>query len=162
IPNASAVVFRRDANRDFFAELVRYRFAGDWFFYAMLIRDGKIAFVPEALNRHRRHEHTVTHLSEREDRYAEETLRVRARLFETYGVPRRAIALSLGRAVADYQRLNRQLGLHRPGLTGHPGAGPTLERIRTVLGGEPCPSGSLTILIVLPDLEVGGGQIAAI
>jgi glycosyltransferase involved in cell wall biosynthesis len=162
ILNVSAVVFRRAANRDFAAELAQFRFAGDWFFYAMLIRGGKIAFVPAALNRHRRHGCTVTHMSEREDLYVEETLQVRARLFETYRVSSSAIAQSLGRAVLDYHRLNRKLGLDRASLTAQPALAPTLERIRRVLEGHRCWQGSLTILMILPDLEVGGGQIAAI
>ena len=56
IPNASAVLFRRPTNLDFASELETLRFAGDWFFYAMLIRCGKIAYLPDVLNRYRRHD----------------------------------------------------------------------------------------------------------
>ena len=59
IPNASAVVFRRPATLDFADELTKLKFAGDWFFYAMLIRGGKMNFLPEVLNFYRRHEATV-------------------------------------------------------------------------------------------------------
>src|SRR5262249_47400600 len=42
IPNASAVVFRRPRCLDFAAELQGLRFSGDWLFYAMQIRTGRI------------------------------------------------------------------------------------------------------------------------
>ena len=67
IPNASAVVFRRPEDLDFADELVKLKFAGDWFFYSMLIRGGKVNFMPEVLNFYRRHEATVSHRSVRED-----------------------------------------------------------------------------------------------
>ena len=49
IPNASAVLFRRPPDLDCRTDLERMRLAGDWLFYAMQIRDGRISFVPDAL-----------------------------------------------------------------------------------------------------------------
>ncbi len=86
IPNASAVVFRRPESIDFADELVKLKFAGDWLFYAMLIRGGKVSFIPEVLNFYRRHEATVSHRSVREDTQAHESLYVKARIFESYPV----------------------------------------------------------------------------
>src|SRR6202030_3247985 len=105
IPNASAVVFRRPMHLDFADELVKLRFAGDWFFYAMLIRTGKIAYLPEVLNFYRRHEDTVTHLSVRQDTQPQESLYVKARVFETFAVSPNAIARSLARTVLEYNQL---------------------------------------------------------
>jgi O-antigen biosynthesis protein len=34
--------------------------AGDWLIYVLLLRNGKVAFSPRSLNRHRRHSHGVT------------------------------------------------------------------------------------------------------
>lgn len=49
VPNASGLVFRRpqlsEAERE---RLVQYRFAGDWYFYALLLRGGCLAYEPEA------------------------------------------------------------------------------------------------------------------
>lgn len=64
IPNVSAVLFRRsrlvsilEENLDFISS---YKIAGDWATYALSLRDGKIAFVSEALNHHRRHQNSKT------------------------------------------------------------------------------------------------------
>ena len=97
IPNASAVVFRRLDRLDFADELVQLRFAGDWLFYALQVRAGKIAYVPDVLNLYRRHEQTVSRHAIRGDTHAAESLHVKARVFETYPVSRNAIAgASLG------------------------------------------------------------------
>jgi len=49
VPNASGFVFRRPQLSERERErLVQYRFAGDWYFYALLLRGGCIAYEPEA------------------------------------------------------------------------------------------------------------------
>src|SRR5262249_10082749 len=96
IPNASAVLIRRPPDSlDFADELENLRFTGDWLFYAMQLRAGKISYVPEVLNLFRRHPQTNTHQVLREDTFVEEILYVRARIFETFPVSLNAIASSL-------------------------------------------------------------------
>lgn len=49
VPNASGLVFRRPQLTENERErLVQYRFAGDWYFYALLLRGGCLAYEPEA------------------------------------------------------------------------------------------------------------------
>jgi glycosyltransferase involved in cell wall biosynthesis len=64
IPNASAVLFRRQALRDALThaarELANYRVAGDWCVYVNMLRHGALAFSPSALNHHRRHAASTT------------------------------------------------------------------------------------------------------
>ena len=75
IPNASAVLFRRDALgrilNDHLEEMVALRNAADWLCYIRILEQGAIAFTAATLNNHRRHPHSVTlaaanqqHLSE--------------------------------------------------------------------------------------------------
>jgi glycosyltransferase involved in cell wall biosynthesis len=153
IPNASAVVFRRPVKLDFEDELVILQFAGDWFFYAMLIRTGKIAFLPEVLNFYRRHQQTVTHRSVRQDTQPQESLYVKARVFETFGVSANAIASSLARSVLEYDGLSERLNLERPALTANPHLAEVLNRIRTSLDRVSNASGSVKILLVVDERE---------
>ncbi|MCI0707538.1 MAG: glycosyltransferase, partial [Ignavibacteriae bacterium] len=64
IPNVSAVVFRRDALLDVLRQnledITRFRIAGDWLAYTLLLERGKVAFSPRSLNLHRRHDTSVT------------------------------------------------------------------------------------------------------
>jgi len=153
IPNASAVLFRRPDRLDFADELAHYRFAGDWLFYALLSRAGKIVYLPDVLNLYRRHEQTVSHHAVRGDTYVVETLSVKARMFETYPVSRNAIAGSLARSVLEYGWLTQQFQLQRPCLTANPIAALPLERIRAALQHRRGTPARLRVLLVLSDME---------
>ena len=66
ILNASAVLWRRETLRHALnrckSELDRFTMAGDWRVYAeVLSAGGRVAYVAEPLNMHRRHEASVTH-----------------------------------------------------------------------------------------------------
>jgi hypothetical protein len=43
-----------------FGDISHYRVAGDWKIYIHLITDSRLAYFPQPLNRHRRHESSVT------------------------------------------------------------------------------------------------------
>ncbi|MDK2921212.1 MAG: hypothetical protein PWR24_769 [Desulfonauticus sp.] len=62
IPNASAVVFRKDKLKYVFdknkEEIFKFNVAGDWYVYVLLSTLGKIAFLSDVLNFHRNHSNT--------------------------------------------------------------------------------------------------------
>ncbi|HEU0151717.1 MAG TPA: glycoside hydrolase family 99-like domain-containing protein [Arenimonas sp.] len=64
VPNASAVVFRREpllqVLREGIDEIAGYSIAGDWVVYLRLLTRGRVCFEPSPLNRHRRHAGSVT------------------------------------------------------------------------------------------------------
>jgi hypothetical protein len=129
IPNASAVVFRKPDGLEERDDLETLRLGGDWLFYAMRIRRGKIAYVPEPLNGHRHHDRTVRSAYERSVELFEEQLRVKARIFETFPVTATAISGSMARGFVEYA--DRMQGLDsRPVMTDHPLLGPHLDRLR--------------------------------
>ena len=123
IPNASAVVFRKPADLDEREDLERLRLGGDWLFYAMRIRRGKIAYVPESLNGHRHHDRTVRNAFERAVALFEEQLAVKARIFESFPVSAGAISCSMARSFVEYIDRTRDLG-PRPSMTEHPRLSP--------------------------------------
>lgn len=59
IPNASAVVFRRDAFLKAGAAHEDLRLCGDWLTWARLLLQGQVIFVARHLNHFRRHTHSV-------------------------------------------------------------------------------------------------------
>jgi hypothetical protein len=59
IPNASAVVFRREAYLRAGGAPLDLRLSGDWLAWARLLLQGDIAFTPEPLNYFRQHPSTV-------------------------------------------------------------------------------------------------------
>jgi glycosyltransferase involved in cell wall biosynthesis len=162
IPNASAVVFRRPNHLDFADELGALRFAGDWLFYAMLIRSGKITYLPEILNFYRRHDQTVTHRSVRENTHAQESLLVKARVLETFGVSSNAIACSLARTVLEYNQLSERMDTKRPALTANPRLIVPLNRIRARLDRDRPARNLLNILLVAGELDAGAESHAVV
>ncbi|MFZ5638489.1 MAG: glycosyltransferase [Pseudomonadota bacterium] len=64
IPNVSAALFRRapllEVLETHIEELAGYRIAGDWLVYLYLLRQGRIHYAPQTLNRHRYHGASVT------------------------------------------------------------------------------------------------------
>jgi glycosyltransferase involved in cell wall biosynthesis len=85
IPNASAVVVRRRAAEQAVRVAKSFRLAGDWAFYVAAASGGRISFVHEAVNYHRRHASTVTRSLEGQARYFSELSDVNALVKELYG-----------------------------------------------------------------------------
>jgi len=75
IPNVSAVVFKKVEISEIVDDLVRYKVAGDWFFYIWLLRKGSISYLAHSLNLHRRHEQSVT-ISENAQQHFNEIVNV--------------------------------------------------------------------------------------
>lgn len=162
IPNASAVIFRRFDEMDCAEELVGMKFAGDWLFYAMRIRGGKIAFSPEVLNYYRRHEQTVSHQSCRADTHAEETLYVKLRVLETFPVSANAICRGLAQSFWEHALLTERFRLKRPPLTVEPrGAiAKSLDRLRNVFDERAGLGGELKILFIVDSLHRGADALS--
>ncbi len=59
VPNASAVVFRRCAVPNDLPDIKNYWFSGDWWFWIGVAERGKVAYLAEPLNYHRRHSSSV-------------------------------------------------------------------------------------------------------
>ncbi|MDA8240190.1 MAG: glycoside hydrolase family 99-like domain-containing protein [Nitrospiraceae bacterium] len=71
VPNVSAVVFKKRDISSILDQLVKFRVAGDWFFYVWLLRQGKIGYQAQSLNLHRRHDRGVTKSEDKELHYRE-------------------------------------------------------------------------------------------
>ena len=46
--------------REYIDEIAKFRVAGDWSVYVNILRNGSCHFTAEALNKHRRHDESVT------------------------------------------------------------------------------------------------------
>ena len=89
ILNVSSVLARREvflaALREQMEVVQNYSFAGDWHIYAKIcLQDGDIAYVPEPLNIHRRHQNSATHLA-KGSAHIDEIKKVHSYIEEAYG-----------------------------------------------------------------------------
>lgn len=55
IPNASAVLFRKQTALNHIDAVLPFRYCGDWLFWALLANEGKVAYSPLLLNSFRRY-----------------------------------------------------------------------------------------------------------
>jgi glycosyltransferase involved in cell wall biosynthesis len=88
IPNASAVLFRKFEFTQYEQEmLLNFKAAGDWLFYLFALKDGLLAFHPEALNCHRRHPNSV--ISKNDNKTSiilDETIKIQQYIFKNYSI----------------------------------------------------------------------------
>lgn len=170
IPNASAMVFRKPRRLDFLDDLFRLRFAGDWLFHAMLAREGKVAYIPDVLNKYRRHERTVTHQATREDTHLTETLWVKTRICELFPVSPAAMARSLAQTAYEFKRLSHGHGNgHGHGSDAslrealrNPEVEAVLGRFRNILRERSEAESPVSVLLVFQDLEPRVETLAAV
>jgi O-antigen biosynthesis protein len=110
LPNVSAVVFRRAVLQRVLTEgidrIASMKVAGDWLAYAMVMGHGRVAFVAEALNIHRRHACSVTSATAR-SQHVDEVAAAQAFVHETFGLEDGVRT----RAAAYVARLRRQFEL---------------------------------------------------
>ena len=78
IPNVSAVIFRKEALRESIDRchegLSKLTIAGDWYLYGDILQYGRIGFISESLNSHRRHDSSVTISTANNERHIAEII----------------------------------------------------------------------------------------
>ncbi|MBJ7262411.1 MAG: glycoside hydrolase family 99-like domain-containing protein [Burkholderiaceae bacterium] len=89
IPNASSAVFRRPPDMPLLDDeaWLSMRVAGDWVFYLHLLRGGKIAFDPSAINFFRRYEGSTAEATYRKDTFYKEVGFASRTVAALYDVP---------------------------------------------------------------------------
>ena len=120
IINASAVVMRRTAARSAVEDAIPFRFAGDWVTYAGIAGQGDVVFIPEALNRHRRHPAANTSKMIGTLDWLAEDLAVKAWLIEKGLVRGNPALQSICRTLATYEGDVRQRIPGKPDLLTDP------------------------------------------
>lgn len=93
IPNASGAVFRRPVEMPLLDDesWLSMRVAGDWVFYLHVLRGGKIAFRPEAVNFFRRYQGSTAELTYDNDTYYREFGIASRTVATLYDVPTRVL-----------------------------------------------------------------------
>lgn len=88
VPNASSVVFRKDAYERAGGADESLRLCGDWKMWAAMALEGKVAYVSEPLNYFRYHGNTARGSTERDGVAAKEFLHVSRWVLERVSVPK--------------------------------------------------------------------------
>jgi hypothetical protein len=134
IPNASAVVFRARELAQALEEQKhngrKFKIAADWIVYLSVLKRGKVRFVADSLNNHRRHQSSVTLASDKL-RHVREITQVQTLVREGYELDLAVVA----KAAAFTQKVYEQFGLATPSY-------PTFDSHPDVFSGGPSVAGS--------------------
>ncbi|WP_323011165.1 glycoside hydrolase family 99-like domain-containing protein [Paracoccus sp. (in: a-proteobacteria)] len=101
VPNASGFVFRKPVLSETEEErLLQYRFAGDWYFYALLLRGGRLAYRARAKSWFRVNPESASRSAFFTDRHLQEHKMVLADIASLYGLPDDALQEHAARLAA--------------------------------------------------------------
>ncbi|MGC2774962.1 MAG: glycosyltransferase family 4 protein, partial [Bradyrhizobium sp.] len=144
IPNASGLVFRKPVLTDEQKErLFQYKFAGDWYFYALLLRGGKLGYCRDARSYFRVSQNSASRSAFFTDRHLAEHQMIIDDLRDIYQVGEEAVTAHV-----------KALAVHFPGK----GDSELLKRFEA----KPAPASAsrpLRICIAAHSFETGGGEL---
>lgn len=89
IPNVSAVVFRKKKGvryLDYLTKALKFSQVGDWYFYAKLLSQGKIAYNQKSLNKFRIHAGSKTAQSKKGKEHFQEVLEMHEMFMQEYDI----------------------------------------------------------------------------
>lgn len=87
IPNISAVVLRkRKELLKYLNEALKFTQVGDWYFYAQVLRNGKISYNRKSLNRFRVHSDSKTGKAKKDQQHYEEILAMHKMFIKEYNL----------------------------------------------------------------------------
>ncbi|MFF3923928.1 glycosyltransferase [Paenibacillus lactis] len=165
IPNASAVLFRKTALEGIDNELKKYQIGGDWLAYLYVLRIGKISFIPEVLNYHRRHSSSIVSRNEQKVQLYLEMISVKMFILDNFQIPRFIMDPFLNHVSNEYKRLGCQGYKSRNILENeilHSKYKELIDKTKENITSVNYLNHKKRILFVAPDLEVGGGQMLVV
>lgn len=157
IPNVSACLVDRKAAVAAVETAQAFRTCGDWIFYLELLHQGKVAYHAEVLNLHRRHGTSIIHRVEPEPIFHIERAAAHLLALGLGELDLEAARRMIERQDREFERLVRPV---------RPEAGrawlDVMQRRLVERATGAAPHGAKNVLVILPDLHVGGGQMYAI
>lgn len=158
LPNISACVVKRSAAGKAIAAAQAYETAGDWAFHAALLLEGDIAFSARRLNQHRRHGNSVVTQSEGSFLHLLEIAATHYAIASQTQLETSHLQRMIEFEEAELARLRSEETRQQDLL-----AQRTLQkRLRSAFERRADPELVRNVLVIMPDLQIGGGQLAAI
>lgn len=151
IPNASSTIIRKSATDGLEEYLNEYKAIGDWYAYIYITSLGKVFYSSKCLNGHRRHSKSIIAQTEKSNLFLEEILKIKKYVIEHYELT----DLQLNQLLLSIERLETVY----PKIIRFPHLNSLLTEIKEKMVSL---RKKKNILIIIPDLNVGGGQTVAI
>ncbi|PNG25655.1 glycosyltransferase family 2 protein [Methylocella silvestris] len=133
IPNVSAVLFKRAALCGVLETIQRFHYCGDWAAYVACLRQGAVAFCPEALNRRRQDPRSVTQDGERGMLAVQEALAIKRPILQDAACADRIFWLSLAQTIFEYEARSAALLPVRPAFTANTDLARSLDDMSDII-----------------------------
>ncbi len=151
IPNVSSTIIKKSATIGLSDVLKEYNIIGDWLAYIYIFTKGKVAYTSKALNGHRRHSSSIIAQKEKSKEFIKEILNIKSYILENINLQDKDInSLMLSIEGFDYYHTIIKNNNELETIYNHLLKNTQEKRKKD------------NILIIIPDLTVGGGQTVAI
>lgn len=165
IPNASGVLMRKSSLENISGLLNTYSICGDWFTYVYVLKQGKVAFNKNILNYHRRHSNSIISVKEQTIDIYDEIIRIKDFIIENFQIPSTIQQRFLEQVSSEYMRLGCK-GFEDREIINNPILGEKFKKLTEKTEYHVRSTNYLkvqkNILLIAPDLTVGGGQMLVI
>lgn len=151
IPNASSTIIRKSATEGLSEILSKYSIIGDWVAYIYIISKGKISYSSKCLNGHRRHSNSIIARKEKSVSFIKEILFIKEYIVDNFEMNDKEINQML-LSIEGFDFYSKMISENEELSTIY---SRLLEKVKVKKKKE-------NIMIIIPDLSVGGGQSVAI
>jgi glycosyltransferase involved in cell wall biosynthesis len=151
IPNVSSTIIRKCATDGMKEYLDQYNFIGDWLAYIFILSKGYVSYSSKTLNGHRRHSKSIIARTEKSIGFIEETLKIKKFIVENFDLndtELNNLVLSMEELQDYYEKISNNEKLKDLYIS-------LIKKINSKRKKQ-------NIMIIIPDLNVGGGQTVAI
>jgi len=151
IPNASSTIIRKSATQGLADVLSNFNIIGDWLAYIYIISLGKVAYSNNCLNGHRRHSHSIIAKKEKSKNFIKEILEIKQFIVDNIPMEDEDynnLVLSIEGMDYYYDMIMQDEELNV-----------LFEKLTNTINSK---LKKKNIMIIVPDLTVGGGQTVAI
>ncbi|WP_410515269.1 glycosyltransferase [Paenibacillus sp. BR2-3] len=165
IPNASAVLFRASVFEGIEEHLSRYKIGGDWLAYLYALKTGKISYISETLNYHRRHSSSIVSKNEQKIELFQEMIAIKQFILDHFEIPNSILERFLEHVPNEYKRLGCKGYDSRDILKNDLLVKEYVSLVERAKGKVRAVNYLQTkkkIIFVAPDFEVGGGQMLVV
>ena len=151
IPNVSSTIIRKSATKGMSDELSKYSVIGDWLAYIYILNNGKVAYTSRTLNGHRRHSNSIIARKEKTPEFIKEILMIKNFILNNIKMNNKQINDML-LSIEDYDYYSTIISKNEELKKVYDEFVVNIKSKQT----------NDNILIIIPDLSVGGGQSVAI
>lgn len=151
LPNVSSAIIKKSATNKLYEELEKYNVIGDWLAYIYILKSGKIFYSSKSLNGHRRHSNSIIAKKEKTIEFIKEILMIKNYILKNIKMNDKEINKLL-LSIENFDYYSKKISQYEELSNIYKECKKNIKELKQ----------KENLLIIIPDLSVGGGQSVAI